>query len=88
MNINYLHTETRLLFLYIVRLSFLCGGINNKIMAHLKVEINEEGNVDLDMTGKPYDLIDALATCMEQNEVIAAIVVGAKEIWERGVNEA
>jgi hypothetical protein len=56
-------------------------------MAHLKVEINEESNVDLDMIGNPYDLIDALATCMEQNEVIAAIVVGAKEVWEREANE-
>jgi hypothetical protein len=56
-------------------------------MTHLKIEINKDRNVDLDMTGDPYDLIDALATCMEQNEVITAIVVGAKEVWEREVNE-
>ena len=32
MIINYLHAETRLLFLCIVRLSFLCGGIKIKNM--------------------------------------------------------
>jgi len=37
MNINNLHARTRLLFLYIVKLSFLCGGIKNKIMKWIPV---------------------------------------------------
>lgn len=52
-------------------------------MTRFEVKINEEnGDYDAELSGKLRDLAVALATIMQQNEVVEHLITASVEIYE------